>query len=139
MIKNYEFLTFSSHPPPRINGYGQFTEFGPLRVGFGSLGVNFELLGVNFGHLEVNFRPLKVDSTKPRLVLEALCHYGQPFFFFIYFSAIKTPGGRQILLDIAFCVLFKADYGTLLYLMYQAFFSFLFLKKRFFFFLFKVM
>ena len=47
-----------------------------------------------------------------------------PAIFFL-FSAIKTPGGRQIVLDIAFCVFFKADYGTLLYLMYQAFFSFL--------------
>ena len=46
---------------PSINGYGQFTEFWPLRVGFGSLGVNFELLGVKVGHLGVNFRPLKVD------------------------------------------------------------------------------
>ena len=44
--------------------------------------------------------------------------------FFLFF-AIKTPGGRQILLNIAFCVFFKADYGTVLYLLYQAFFPFL--------------
>ena len=56
-----------------------------------------------------------------------------PTNFLFYFSAIKTPGGRQILLDIAFCVFFKADYGTVLYLLYQAFFSFL--KEEVFFFL----
>ena len=61
MIKNYDILTFSLHPPPSINGYGQFTEFWLLRVGFGPLVVDFEPLGANDGHLGVNFRPLEVD------------------------------------------------------------------------------
>ena len=51
---------------------------------------------------------------KTKTCLEALCHYGQRFFFF-YFSVIKTPGGHQMILDRAFWFFFEADYGTLLY------------------------
>ena len=47
------------------------------------------------------------------------------FLFFFYFSVIKTPGDLQNILDRAFWFFLKADYGTLLYSLYLAFFSFL--------------
>ena len=65
---------------------------------------------------------------KTKTCLEALCHYGQRFFFlffFFYISVIKTPGDLQNILDRAFWFFLKADYGTLLYSLYLAFFSFL--------------
>ena len=45
--------------------------------------------------------------------------------FFFNFSVIKTPGDLQNILDRAFWFFLKADYGTLLYSLYLAFFSFL--------------
>ena len=47
----------------------------------------------------------------------------RPTIFF--FPVIKTPGDLQNILDRAFWFFLKADYGTLLYSLYLAFFSFL--------------
>ena len=61
----------------------------------------------------VNFNVYQLFAIhKTKTCLEALCHYGQRFFFF---SVIKTPGGHQMILDRAFWFFFEADYGTLLY------------------------